>query len=77
MEEKNLEQDVKVKKILKNLTVHDFRNFGLHQIAYIRQHDSENFVIYAADGSEVCHAKNFDDALSKARVKNLETVIVH
>lgn len=80
MSEKNLEildSPVEVKKVLKNLSVQDFRNFGLHQIAYIRDSGLKNYVVYGADGQEVCRGPSLESALVKAKQENLEPVVVH
>lgn len=80
MNEKNLEivdSPIEVKKVLKNLSVQDFRNFGLHQIAYIRNSGSNNYVVYGADGQEVCRGQSLENALIKAKQENLEPVVVH
>lgn len=80
MNEKNLEisnTPSEVKKALKNLSIQDFRNFGLHQIAYIRNKGKKNFVVFGADGQEVCRGRSLESALVKAKQENLEPVVVH
>lgn len=80
MTEKNLEildTPPKVKKALKNISVQDFQNFGLHQIAYIRNVEYRGYIIYAANGKEVDSAESLDKALIKAKQEHLEPVIVH
>ncbi len=80
MTEKNLESVLKVKKILRNLSVQDFRNFGLHQIAYIRPATKEimnGYSVYGADGEKIGTTTTFENALMLVRQENLEPVIVH
>lgn len=80
MSMKNLEitdTPIEVKEALKNLSVQDFRNFGLHQIAYIRDVKTKGFIVYGADGREVCRGKSLESALVKAKQENLEPVVVH
>ncbi len=80
MTEKNteiLDSHLKVKKILKDLSIQDFKNFGLHQIVYIRHLENKGHIIFAADGQELYKADTIENALIKAKQEHLEPVIVH
>lgn len=68
-----------VKKILKGLSPQDFLNFGVRDVAYIRDVDVEGesaFAVYAADGRLISIAENHDSAVAIARHNELETVIL-
>ncbi len=80
MNEKNLEivnSPTEVKKVLKNLSVQDFKDFGLHQIAYIRDTKNSGHIVFGANGQEICRADTIESALVKAREEHLEPVVVH
>ncbi|MGH1404689.1 MAG: DUF1150 family protein [Alphaproteobacteria bacterium] len=80
MAEKNLETEKDIHSVLRNLSTHDFKNFGLNQIAYIRSFDNEgtlNYAIHDADGEEVAVLSSRDEAIVVSRQKDLEPVIVH
>lgn len=69
----------KVKDFLKNLSLQDFKNFGVEQIAYIRSDDehSESYAVYAADGELLSRIATRDKALIAAREHDLQPVTVH
>lgn len=65
---------------LKNLTPQDFLNFGLHQVAYIKQvkvQDKTGFMIHAADGTPLSMMDTLDTASTLVRHNDLEPVTVH
>lgn len=65
---------------LRVISVNDFMNFGLGQIAYIRsEHNSftTSYTIHAANGIRLTTANTMDDALSTALIHNLEPVTLH
>ncbi len=67
-------------KQLKELSVKDFQNFGLHQIAYIRAVKNDkhkSYAIYSADGNEITTAKSLDLAIATAKQNDLDPVTVH
>ena len=70
----------KVRTALKNLSVEDFKDFGLQQIAYIRTVDNDNNTIYSihsADGKEISVMDTLDQAIVATRQNDLEPVTVH
>lgn len=80
MTDKNLEDSVRIKKILKTLSSQDFKSFGLHQIAYIkpvRNKTKHGFAIFGADGEKISVTDTLDKALVIAKQKDLEPVVVH
>lgn len=80
MTEKNLETKEAKKAALKNLSVQDFRNFGLHQIAYIRplyQDGDKKYAIHGADGAYIAAESDLQKAIVTARHKDLEPVTLH
>lgn len=65
---------------LKNLSPRDFLNFGLHQVAYIKEVRVEGktgFMIHAADGTPLSMMDTADTAISLVRHNDLEAVTVH
>ena len=70
----------KVKTVLKNLSMQDFKDFGMQQIAYIRAVDNDNNTIYSirsADGEEISVMDTLDQAIIATRQNDLEPVTVH
>ena len=79
MDEKNLETQ-RIKNILENLSIQDFKMFGLHQISYIRNFKddkSSKYAICGADGEEVCIADSLQTAMVVSRQNDLEPVVCH
>ncbi|MGH1456085.1 MAG: DUF1150 family protein [Alphaproteobacteria bacterium] len=67
-------------KQLKELSVKDFQNFGLHQIAYIRSKTEDNkttYAIFSADGNEIMTAKSHELAIVTAKQNDLDPITVH
>lgn len=67
-------------KIMKALTTHDFLNFGLGHIAYVRQQmDNDGMVwgVYAADGTPIALHESAEEAVSAVRFDDLKPVRVH
>ncbi|MGB4057428.1 MAG: DUF1150 family protein [Alphaproteobacteria bacterium] len=65
---------------LKTLSAQDFRNFGVHQVAYIRPVVVENkkaYAIHAADGTPLSVMDTHDTAMVAVRHNDLEPVTVH
>ncbi len=68
------------KDILRNLSIQDFKNFGLQQIAYIKTVNNGDEVIYhvySANGEIISALSSLDEAIIKTRQGNLEPVTVH
>jgi hypothetical protein len=77
---KDTETNASIKTILKNLTLADFRNFGIQHIAYIRPVMDQSrivYSIYAADGSRLSIMNTLQEAAVAARMNDLEPVTVH
>ena len=72
------------KNIKDELSVQDFLNVGLDQIAYIREiksddselHDND-FIVYGADGSQISIMDSYDTAMVAIRLNDLFPVTVH
>ncbi len=80
MSEKAIEGNDDVRKTLKALSSQDFKNFGLHQIAYIKAIKNETkqgYAIYNADGEKLSVTDTIEKAAVIARQNDLEPVIVH
>lgn len=70
----------KVRTALRNLSVEDFKDFGMQQIAYIRavnNNDSTLYSIRSADGEEISVMDTLDQAIIATRQNDLEPVTVH
>ncbi len=64
---------------LKELSTQDFKNFGLHQIAYIAPKTEKGkklYAIYSADGHEITTAKTTELAIVTAKQNDLDPVAV-
>ncbi len=69
-----------VRQSILNLSTQDFKNFGLHQIAYIRalhDKDTTTYGVFAADGGTISLTETRNNAIDIARQNNLEMVILH
>jgi hypothetical protein len=65
---------------LKNISSKDFLNFGLQDVAYIRQvrvEDRMAYVIHAADGTPLTVMDSQDTAIVTVRHNDLEPVTLH
>ena len=70
----------KVRTALRNLSVKDFKDFGMQQIAYIRTVDNDNSTLYSirsADGEEISVMDTLDQAIIATRQNDLEPVTLH
>ena len=69
--------------ILEQLSVQDFLDVGLNQVAYIRRHtasqqdDGHSYAIYAADGSQISVMNSLDTAMAAIRINDLFAVTLH
>ncbi len=80
MTDRQIAINQKTKTVLKNLSVQDFKNFGLQQIAYIRaiqDGDDINYSVHSADGKKLSVMDSLDEAIITTRQGNLEPVTVH
>ena len=65
-------------ELIKKLSIQDFLDVGLDQVAYIRPLDNEqSFSIHAADGSQISVMDSYDTALAAVRVQDLFPVTLH
>lgn len=79
MTNKTLIENTAARNILKALSVQDFKNFGLQQIAYIRSvsdNTSISYKVHSADGKEILSADTLDIAIVIAKQNDLEPVIL-
>lgn len=79
MTNKTLIENTAARNILKALSVQDFKNFGLHQIAYIRsvsENSSTSYKIHSADGEELLSADTLEVAIVIAKQNDLEPIIL-
>ena len=80
---KNNETEIKdVEALLKQLTMKDFANIGLDQVAYIKKVDREEgdeplYTVHAADGSQISVMDSYATALAAVQVNDLFAVTVH
>ena len=63
--------------LLKELTIQDFLDVGLDQVAYIKCADDKSFSVHAADGSQISVMDTYDTAVAAIRVNDLFPVTVH
>lgn len=66
--------------LLKKLSPRDFLNFGMHNVAYIRQVSVDNkraYAVHAADGTPLTVMDTMDSAVIVVRHNDLEPVTVH
>lgn len=69
--------------LLKELTIQDFWDVGLNQIAYIKKIEGRNdagnniFSVHAADGSQLSVKESYDTAIASIRINDLFPVTVH
>lgn len=64
---------------LKNISLQEFLNFGIRDVAYIRKIDIENktaYAIHAADGTPLTIMETLDSALLAVRHNDLEAVTI-
>jgi hypothetical protein len=69
--------DEKTLELLKELTIQDFLNVGLDQVAYIKCAEGDVFSVHAADGSQISIMNSYDTAVAAIRVNDLFPVTVH
>lgn len=68
---------------IQELSVQDFLDVGLNQIAYIRQMKGEEqeaeqlYVVHAADGSQISVMDSYDRAVAAIRVNDLMPITLH
>lgn len=65
---------------LKSLSVRDFLNLGVKDVAYIRPISIDNrqaYAIHAADGTPLSVLDSLDNAIIVVRDNDLEPVTVH
>ncbi len=67
---------------LNQLSLQDFLNVGLDQVAYIKhlktdKEAADTFTIHAADGSQISIMDSYDTALAAIRINDLFAVTVH
>ncbi len=69
--------------LLKELSLQDFLNVGLNQIAYVRceksdESDADNsYVVYAADGSQISVMDSYDTAMAAIHINDLLPVTLN
>jgi hypothetical protein len=74
---KNAVSEEKTLELLKELTIQDFLDVGLNQVAYIKCSKDKSFSVYAADGSQISVMDSYDTAVASIRVNDLFPVTVH
>ncbi len=80
MTEKNLENYVNPTQILKRLSVQDFRNFGVGQIAYVKAVKGKlgtSYEVCSADGETLYSSGRKELAMVMAKQNDLEPVVTH
>lgn len=81
MQDNNFDQEDTL-ELLKQLTIQDFLDVGLDQVAYIKrlvgdEEASDIYAIHAADGSQISVMDSYDTAIAAIRVNDLHPVTVH
>jgi len=69
-----------VSEVLKNLTMQDFLAFGLHDLAYIREVDTQEgpgYAVRSADGQTLSVIQSREEAESLIAHNELRSVTVH
>ena len=69
-------------RLLKKLSIQDFLDVGLDQVAYIKRIETEHenddiYAVHAADGSQISLMDSYDTAVAAIRVNDLYPVTVH
>ncbi len=65
---------------LKNISLQDFLNLGIRDLAYIRPvflDDRQAYAIHAADGTPLSVMENMQDAVFAVRQNDLTAVTLH
>ncbi|HPF78956.1 MAG TPA: DUF1150 family protein [Alphaproteobacteria bacterium] len=80
--DKNSFDEQETLTLLKELSIQDFLDVGLHQVAYIKRINtggdlSDIYSIHAADGSQISVMDSYDTAVAAIRVNDLFPVTVH
>ena len=70
-------EDEQTLELLKQLTIQDFLDVGLDQVAYIKCADERSYSVHAADGSQISVMDSYDTAIAAIRVNDLFPVTVH
>jgi hypothetical protein len=76
MDHKSIDEE-KTLELLKELSVQDFLDVGLHQVAYIKCTKDRSYSVHAADGSQISVMDSYDTAIAAIRVNDLFPVTVH
>lgn len=68
--------------VLEKLTIQDFLDVGMDQVAYIKRIENSNptksiFSVHAADGSQISIMDSYDTAIAAIRGNDLFPVTVH
>ena len=68
--------------LIKELTVQDFLDVGLDQVAYIRHVPADDecesaYIIFGADGAQISVMDSYDTALAAIRINDLFPVTLH
>lgn len=74
--------EAKTLELLKELSLQDFLDVGMNQVAYIKRIQAKDtpeisFAIHAADGSQISIMDSYDTAIAAIRVNDLFPVTVH
>jgi hypothetical protein len=78
----NTQNNDEMLALLKELSLQDFKEVGLDQVAYIKRIKGKSetpniYAIHAADGSQISVMDSYDTALAVIRVHDLYPVTVH
>ncbi len=69
--------------LLKELSLQDFLDVGLNQVAYIRRletletQEGNSYAVYAADGSQISLMDSYETAVDAIRINDLFPVTLH
>ena len=68
--------DIDTSTVIKELSLQDFLNVGLNQVAYIRPVSNEDnkeaqYIIYSADGVQISVMDSYDTAIAAIKINDL------
>lgn len=73
-------QTTKLNDVLRNISMQDFRNMGIDQIAYVKPlhaDDADVFSVHAADGRQISVIDSYASAVALIHQNEMHAVTVH
>lgn len=72
-----LDKDISARDLLRGLSASDFLNFGIQDVAYVKEVKLEGkptFAIHAADGTPLSLVESKEEAIELIKDNDLETI---